>query len=54
MSIKALDADTRSLDQLYEAAQKESGPLIVSSGGDGMPSRQFRTATVAETNAVDL
>ena len=37
MSIKALDADTRSLDQLYEAAQKESGPLIVSSGGDGMP-----------------
>lgn len=36
MSIHALSADTRSLDQIYEAAQKESGPLIVASGGDGM------------------
>lgn len=26
--------DTRSLDEIYAAAQKESGPLIVASGGD--------------------
>lgn len=27
--------ETRTLDEIYEAAKKESGPLIVSSGGDG-------------------
>ncbi|KAB8223366.1 hypothetical protein BDV33DRAFT_228511 [Aspergillus novoparasiticus] len=27
--------ETRSLDEIYEAAKKESGPLVVSSGGDG-------------------
>lgn len=26
--------DTRSLDEIYAAAQKENGPLIVASGGD--------------------
>lgn len=33
--ISALHPDKRSLDEIYEAAQKESGPLIVASGGDG-------------------
>lgn len=28
--------DTRSLDEIYAAAQDESGALIVASGGDGM------------------
>lgn len=35
MPVQALSADTRSLDEIYEAAQKESGPLFVASGGDG-------------------
>lgn len=33
--MQALAADACSLDQLYEAAQRESGPLVVASGGDG-------------------
>jgi hypothetical protein len=33
---KNVEIDHRSLDEIYEAAQKESGPLIVASGGDSM------------------
>jgi hypothetical protein len=36
MPTQALSADIRTLDQIYEAAQKETGPLIVASGGDGL------------------
>ena len=32
----SVPVDTRSLDEIYAAALKESGPLIVAAGGDGM------------------
>lgn len=35
MSVPALSSDPRTLDEIYEAAQKESGPLFVAAGGDG-------------------
>ena len=33
---QATEVDSRSLDDIYAAAQKESGPLIVAAGDDGM------------------
>lgn len=36
MPAQSLSVDNRTLDQIYEAAQKETGPLIVASGGDSV------------------
>ena len=38
MATPSIPVDTRSLDEIYAAALKESGPLIVAAGGDGEPS----------------
>ena len=37
MSFHSTPVDSRSLDDIYAAAQKESGPLVIAAGGDGRP-----------------
>ena len=32
-----VEVETRTLDEIYQAAQQEEGPLVVASGGDGTP-----------------
>lgn len=37
MDIRSVTPDSRALDEIYAAAQKEEGPLVVAAGGDGEP-----------------
>ena len=41
MSLQSLPVDARSLDEIYTAAQKEYGSLVVAAGGDGKPSSRL-------------
>lgn len=43
MALQTVSVDPRSLDEIYAAAQRESGPLVVAAGGDGTILAQHTT-----------